>query len=193
MSVEIGPEWDPAAHDYGNGGFLPETGPGREMAAIMGLTALSAFAMVGVGAFFTHAAIAVGEATTITYTVGGAAVYAGGSTLTSGQAAILATIASGGLDGEVVAVSAILSSWGMQMFTLDSLLALAAFDVSSNHSFRTHFGNSGSWMGNYVSGGGGYANPPGFPGFPGVGYPAAAGALVCYYIGHDRYCFWSYH
>lgn len=60
MGVEIGTDWDPAAHDYGNGGFLPSTGPGREMAGIMGITTLAALSAVGVGAYFSAAAVGTG-------------------------------------------------------------------------------------------------------------------------------------
>jgi hypothetical protein len=57
MPVEIGPEWDPAAHDYGDGNFFPSTEPGRDMAAMMGLVTLGAIsAGVGLAGFIAYEA-----------------------------------------------------------------------------------------------------------------------------------------
>lgn len=72
MPVEIGPEWDPAAHDYENaetGSYFPSTGPGREMALVMGLGTLAALAAVGGIVFALGGALGAGVITTETTAV----------------------------------------------------------------------------------------------------------------------------
>lgn len=190
--VEIGPEWDPAAHDYGDGNFFPSTGPGREMAMIMGLAALSSLALVGVGAFFTAAAVETGEALTVTYVTaeGTAMVFAGGTTLTAGQAVIVTTVTSGGLATEPAAVTALMSSIGFRLLSLEGLLALAAYEPPT--PFWGHYGEFGNYMGNFYPNalpGGGLTTPPGFPGFPGGGHQYGK---VCYMLDGVEYCHLQY-
>src|SRR5438045_3534395 len=91
MPVEIGSEWDPAAHDYGNGNYLPSTEPGRAMAGIMGLTALAAMGAAGVGFFLSApSAMVVGAGGTMGdfYIINGT-TYVG---VTASQATLLSLL-----------------------------------------------------------------------------------------------------
>lgn len=94
MPVEIGPEWDPAAHNYENaetGSYFPATGPGREMAMVMGLTTLAALTAVGAAAFAAGGTIGAGVVTIETTKVLSTAEIADLYGLTEGEAMIYAS------------------------------------------------------------------------------------------------------
>lgn len=186
--VEIGPEWDPAAHDY-NDFSTPD---GRLMGQIMGLTALSAFALIGIGAFCTVAAAEVGTALDITYTVGGSTIIAGGTAMTEGQAAILAVSEAEGMTGFGAALLETIIEGGFTaLFSVESLLALSNYQIPYNPQAPNFYGGLGNYLGWFVPGGGGITEPPGFPGFPGHGYPVGGG-WVCWVHNDVEYCHWEY-
>lgn len=201
--VEIGPEWDPGAHDY-EGTMTP--GATLYVAGVMGLLCMSAFAMISVGAFFTYEAAAAaptGQFLTyeITYTVvdpiTGELVTAtqlwctNGLVLSEGQLAILASMTSQGIGGvSPVLVAEILEAWGLTKFSLDGLLALAAF----NQFLHPYYGNFGAYLGQFLPGGGGFSDPPGFPGFPGGGQTVHhEQSWDCVIVDEEAYCHWRQH
>lgn len=204
MPVEIGPEWDPAAHDYGNGSYLPSTSPGREMALVMGLTAVTAFSLAGVGAFFTYGAAAVAtSASPLTpVLVGSANCFVDGTALTAVQLEELAALdavalANPGLAGGLyAAVQQLGLTWGLDTISVDGLIALAAFDVNAG-PLPWHYGDFGSYLGwnSGIPGIGGYSGTPGFPDFPArTVHPRHR---ECYSIRTyddppDTICFWEY-
>lgn len=187
-------EWDPQQAHYVN--QLPQE---ITIGAFVGLTA---FTMVGFVAAFTYpaaaalppaldtAVITFGEGVTVGTTtfVNSAAVN-----LSSAQMVELAAMSSGQLQFSTGAVAAILESWGFTALSMDGLLVLAAFDATADPGLAQNYGNSGSWLGRYLDGlGGGFATPPGFPGFPGYGYPTGTGGWVCYHLNNTQYCYWAY-
>lgn len=193
MPVEIGPEWDPAAHDYGNGTFFADTEEGRTAALILGLTALAAFGVVGVYAGFTYAAAVAGEATNISFTIGGSTVVAGGTAITEGQAAVIAVAEAEGMSGFGAALLEMIIEGGFTaLLTVDSLVALSLFDHESLSPGI--YGHIGSWLGQAVPGGGGISTPPGFPGFPGgpvhTIYDGFGGQYACVLVFGEYQCFW---
>lgn len=201
MAVEIGEEWDPGAHDYGQ----YTTDDGRLLGQMMALGALSAFALIGVGAFCAYAAAELDTALTITYTVGGTSTFAGGTALTETQAALIDfATTTDFLEGGVLgaggqALNMLIDTWGLSSFTAEGLIALAAYQPSPLDA--ANYGYFGGYLGNFGFGnglpGGGLTTPPGFPGFPGFGYPvwdpfAGAGHFFCVKINDDYMCHWEY-
>lgn len=197
MAAELASEYDPVQADYAFFLGFPYTPDQAQNAQITGgLVGLAAMALIGIGAFFTGGAILAGTATTVTYTVadGTVLVYSSGTALTAGQAAIAAVIESGALATEPVAVNAILSSWGMKMFTMESLLALASFNVTSPPQYSWTYGNFGHFMGNWSGlGQGAFSTPPGFPEFPGHGGPVGgpSAGWVCTEWDDGTVCEWT--
>lgn len=194
MPVEIGPEWDPAAHDYGNGTFFAGTEEGRTAAMIMGLTALAAFGAAGVYAGFTYAAAVAGEATSISYTIGGSTIIAGGTAMTSGQAAVIAVAEAEGMTGFGAALLEVIIDGGFTaLFSAEGIVALSLFDHESLSPGI--YGNIGGWLGQGLPGGsfGGSGTPPGFPGFPAnTVYGNFSGTYGCILVFGEYQCYW-YH
>lgn len=204
MAVEIGPEWDPGAHDY-EATLTP--GATLYVTGVMGLVGMGAFSLLGIGAFFTYEAAVASPAavTTVTYVIGSGAnattvIYAaaeGGVVLTESQATFVAMVEAGGMASEPVSVTAILASWGFQAtWTEGELLILAAYEPPTPLD-RTNYGNFGAYLGYFQYGlpGGGLTTPPGFPGFPGVGYPFEPGephGFFCVKYDDVDYCHWQY-
>lgn len=164
--VEIGPEWDPGAHDYEATSTPLERGI---LAGVLGLAAVSAFSLVGVGAFFTTeaaAAGAIGEGVTVNGTT-----YYG---ITQATAEALYAAEAAGFSQE--AATAVVSSGvmgGGSALDAAALIALQDWEPPSPNQF-SQFGH---YMGPYALFGnplGGIQTPPGFPGFfggPGVTLP----------------------
>lgn len=165
-----------------------------------GLLGLSAFGMIGYGAFFTYGAAAatppvLGVPAVVTFGegtigVGTATFVTGGTTLTAGQMLYLAEVQAGQIALSNGAVAAILESWGLQLLTVDTFLLLALYNVATPPPNPIHFGNFGSWLGGFTGLGGGFATPPGFPGFPGSPtHPPPGGGNPCYNLASNEYCY----
>lgn len=180
---------------------------------IMGLAALSAFALVGVGAFCTYAAAEAGTALDISYVIGGSTIVAGGTALTEGQIGLITMIdaielsealseaggiAWGGSPAAQLALESLLESSLLETFSVESLIALAAYQPSPLDG--PAYGYFGGYLGNFahgLPGNGGLTTPPGFPDFPGHGYPvfdpgAGAQGFSCVKVGDTDYCHWEY-
>lgn len=178
MAAPLPPEYDPT-FDF----EMPVAGY-----EIMGLATLSAFAVIGIGAFFTYAAAETGAALDISYTVGGSTIMAGGTALTEGQAVILAVAEAEGITGFGAALLEVIIDGGFTaLFSVDSLVALSLYRPSPLDT--TNFGNFGSYLGRFANGlpGGGLTTPPGFPGFIGGGYPPGS-FFVCYKVNDEYMC-----
>lgn len=204
------PGYDPIQADYNSGSYIS---PGDQ--AIGGLIGLSAFALIGIAAFFTYGAAIAAPLTlyTVTYTIQlpGTQTFVNramtfctnGTALTQGQAQIVAAVSSQGVGGIApTTIAELLKGFGMTMLTADSLLALAAYDVNTATN-PFHFGNFGNYLGGNIGGSrfpgpGGFSEPPGFPGFPGTGGPQTGPwggghrTAVCYrWIDDSIVCFFQ--
>lgn len=175
MATELADQWHPSNADYAQGNSMEGwTG---------GLIALSAFAMIGIGAFFAVGA-GIGEG----ITVGGTTYYG----VSQATAEALAAIGEGAMTVEAAnTVTSAAIMGGGSAFDAAAVIALYSYDVSSPR-FRWHYGRFGAWMGYFTGlGVGGFSTPPGFPDFPGHGFPMG-GAWVCYTIDEYEYCFYTY-
>lgn len=174
------PGYDPSQADYISA---------RDQ-AIGGLIGLSAFAMIGVGAFFTTGAIAAGTVAE-GITINGTTYYG----VTQATAEFYAGIGTGAITQE--AATALVGSaviGGGSALDAAAIIALDHFDISRDARFWQNFGD---YMSLFIPGYSGPGIPAGYPGFPGVGYPNpfGTGGFVCYvpYFGDDtqEYCFWE--
>lgn len=175
---------------------------GTDSPAILGgLIAVGAFGLLGIGGFFTYSAAVAAPAVPLTtvvipFTTGGQVVASytvvtSGVTLTQQQAALLAVMQAGGMATEPVAVAAILNSWGLTFFSLDSIIALGLYSNMQQQQGQGYFDSLGNWMG--PGQGGGSPNPPGFPGFGLGGNVGPSGATYgCTIVNSVWECYWYY-
>ncbi len=166
---DLGPQWD----------VRQANRPHTEDAMVTGLICLSAFTMMGIGAFFTYAAIEAGTATDISFVIGGSTIVAGGTALTEGQCIVMEMVLIEDINVEMGgAVQGILATcigtWGMEVFSLDSLILLAQYNTSFNSS---HYNNMTNYMAGYYVGlgSGGPGSDPGYHAPGGGGFPGGSG------------------
>lgn len=156
---------------------------------------LAAFALVSVGAYFTPAQAALGAGAPIY--VNGTAYY--GITLEEATTIDAALVAADAGDltlmtpaiGELITASGLAGTTGsFRILSLEAMVALATYSVAHNAHF---YGNFGSYLGSFTPFGGGLTAPPGFPGFPGVGYPNpfGTGHFFCVKVGDTTFCHWE--
>jgi len=166
---------------------------------------LSALGMVGsLGLFTYEAAVAAAAETsplqvwTIPFVADGVVVaeytvVTGseiGVVLTETQATLLAGMEAGAMATEPIACATMLSSWGVEYFTVDSMIALALLNPPVSPDT---YGNIGGWLGGYTPDGGGFQTNPGFPGFPALTrYDHFGGTYGCVEIDGEQECYWYY-
>lgn len=187
----VGSVFDPIRAD-----FPAQTSPYTDI-TIAGLTALAAFGVIGVGAFFSAAAVESGTATGSVYIVNGVEYVAESQEIAEAWAAVDEAIANGTaipqgasdvLTTSLTASESPFLAGGMN--SVAALAALASYQPPNPNQYK-HFGH---YMGPYANGGG-PGNPGGGntdPWFVDPSHPGAIGKICYTWPDGELLCYWIY-
>jgi hypothetical protein len=182
---ELGSEWDPMQGGFG------ETMDGGQNGMIPGLLFLSSFAGISIGAFMGAGGLAIGlppsyyAGTTIN-----GVVYFG---LTPEAAAAVAAVGTGAVtqDAATALVGSALMGGGTALgVDAAAIIAIDHYNIAGDGQ---HYQNFGDYFSLFIPGYTGPGTSPGYPNFPGGGYPNpfGTGGLVCWVPFDVEYCHWE--
>lgn len=185
MPGELGAEWDPMQGSYS------ETMDGGQNGMIPGLMFLSVFSGIGVGAFLGAEGMALGAPISFTegITIDGVTYF--GMTQEGAQA--IAALGAGAITQDAAtAIQAAAIMGGGTALEIDAAAFLALDQYNPSQDLR-EWQNFGDYLSLFQNGYIGPGIAPGYPGFPGYGYPNpfGVGGMVCYVNGDTEECHWE--